>query len=194
MYTDELGTNDCSVILNAQRAARHFKQQGLLKECEKVISAWEITVNNVWDMLNQSVDIPDLSDRCCQFIEQNADEVLQSKAFLNAELESLWIVLNSGKLNQIPVYELIQKVLHWGAEKHTEVLDYSVVRELLLSTDRPIMGLLRFEKLKQDELAKVAANYRGLLLPEEITALLLNTVSSGLNLPYWCQHGNDEDN
>lgn len=187
IYTDEVGDLNREQLLEAYRAASHYKQKGLLGVCEERIAEWEISCENVCALLNQLADIQSMRQRCLLFLKNNALSVLTAESLTQASANTFWLMFDSGFFKHAPAMTRLKNALRWAAEQLPPQTDYRMVRDLLLQ-GKPILGRCGVERLTSAELASVIAQYRNLLTSDECTAFFVNANSPGaMPLPAWCK-------
>lgn len=170
IYTDTLpDLASKSLILEAYAAANYYNMKALKDRCERSIDSWTISFDEVCELLNCTLGIPSIRDRCLTVIKNSACEVISSSGFLKLNLKPLRIILENGALDDVPVKERIIAIIEWGAASHRKPVDYSLVRDDFMRGKPTILSMLGFENLDSAAFNELAiVKYRNLLKPEEI--------------------------
>lgn len=103
IYQDTLDTSDKSAIIQAFAAAKYYNQKSLKEKCENSMERWAISLNEACDLLNVSLGIPTLKDKCLHFIKTNAQDVIESKGFLRLSPEAVTTILEEDVLRDVSI-------------------------------------------------------------------------------------------
>lgn len=105
-----MGTDDKKSIVKAFLAADFYKQKKLMEKCEEHIETWSISVDEVCGLLNVSIGILKLKEKCLDFIKNNAADVIESPTFFSLNYKALVSILESDAFKDVSI--LLFKVIN----------------------------------------------------------------------------------
>lgn len=105
-----MGTDDKKSIVKAFLAADFYKQKKLMEKCEEHIETWSISVDEVCELLNVSIGILKLKEKCLDFIKNNAADVISSPTFFSLNYKALVSILESDAFKDVSI--LLFKVIN----------------------------------------------------------------------------------
>ncbi len=102
----------------------------LLKEAIGIQLADRISLKNVLELLVHAdfSHVPELHEKCLQFVDQNAEEILKSDAFLSLPAHNLQCVISRDTF-LVPEVSIFQAVLKW--KEHNSSVSEEVKSEVL---------------------------------------------------------------
>ena len=101
---DNLGTDNKQSIVQAYLAADHYKQNKLKEKCEDIIETWSISVEEVCELLNVSLGILKLKEKCLNFIKNNAQDVISSPTFFSLNYKALVSIMENDALKDVSIF------------------------------------------------------------------------------------------
>lgn len=132
-----MGTDDKKSIVKAFLAADFYKQRKLMEKCEDHIDTWSFSIDEVCGLLNVSIGILRLKERCLDFIKNNALDVITSPTFFNLNYKALVSILESGAFNNVSM--MLFKVVN-------------VIKTFIFLTGIIILYIFLIQKLKMQSM------------------------------------------
>lgn len=182
MYSDEIEL-DADTVLATLYAAKKYMVPALAKACVSFLET-SLEAKNACVLLSQSClfEEPDLTQRCWEVIDTQAELALRSDGFCEIDLHTLEIILQRESLN-IREAQVFQAVLRWATAECR--------RQGLVSTprnQRVVLGealyLVRIPSMTLQEFADGAAQSDVLTLKETHDIFLWFTASNKPRLEF----------
>ena len=182
VYCDEIDL-EADTVLSTLYAAKKYIIPHLARACVSYLET-SLSAKNACVLLSQSrlFEEPELTQRCWEVIDAQADEALQSEGFADIDFNTLEIVMARETLN-CKELSLFNAAANWAkaqCQRQEMETDAKNLRKVL----REVLYKIRIPTMKLDEFANHVAQ-SGLLTLQEVTDIFLHyTAKNKPQLPF----------
>ncbi|KFM73551.1 BTB/POZ domain-containing protein 3, partial [Stegodyphus mimosarum] len=183
IYTEEVSFKNASEAFMTCTAAEKYCIPHLKGLSEYFISDCELTAENVWIFLENSLflGMKVVTEKCLEFLKRNTTQALNDSSFLDTTAEAIERVLSSDTLEASELM-LLKSIVRW-AEKRPSSSKGTSMKEHL----DPLMRHIRFGILNPASFCNFLEEEKNVLSDSDALAILKHlTNPQTCSLPDWC--------
>ncbi|XP_035210749.1 BTB/POZ domain-containing protein 3-like [Stegodyphus dumicola] len=183
IYTEEVSFKNASEAFMTCTAAEKYCMPRLKEQSEYFISCCELTAENVWIFLENSLflDMKVVTERCLEFLKRNTTQALKDSSFLDTTAEAIERVLSSDSLEASELM-LLKSIIRWAEKRPSSSKETSIKEHL-----DPLMRHIRFGILNPASFCTFLEEEKNIFSDSDALAILKHlTNPQTCSLPEWC--------